>query len=203
MSTNNLQACRLQWNVGICTFGHRYLNLNNLNLKQENFRLLRKNTKMYRILNRCPSHGVMSISHISLRCRVSRTGHTFLTSPVTPECRFPKGVHRANCFLAGQNNPHWAQFCSSYIASSCTRAPAFKDNLAATGYHIPCDCQHGLGFLSQLASGDLTTRLTRMLLSFQMVVSTKKAAHLPPHVPWNEVSIPLTLANNTWGRLSI
>lgn len=44
------------------------------------------------------------------------------------------------------------------------------------------------------ASVDLTTRLTRMLLSFQTVVSTKKAAHLPPHVPWNVVSIPLMLA---------
>lgn len=193
MSTNNLRACELQWNVGICIFGHRYLNSNNLNLKQEHFRLLRKNTKMYRILNKYPSHGVMSLSHVLLRCRipsVSRTGHTFLTSPVTPGCiRFLKCVHRANCFLAEQNNTHWAQFCSSYTASSCTWAPAFKDNLAAIGYHIPCDWQHGLGFLFfSLLQWTFTTRLTRMLLAFQTVVSTKKAAHLPPHVPWNGVS---------------
>lgn len=33
-----------------------------------------------------------------------------------------------------------------------------------------------------------------MLLSFHMVVSTKKAAHLSPHIPWNGISIPLMLA---------
>lgn len=84
----------------------------NQNLNQKHFRLQRKTTKMYRILNKYPSHGVMSRSHESLRCRipwVSRTerGHTFLTTPVTPECiRFPKCVHRVNRFLAGQNKPH-------------------------------------------------------------------------------------------------
>lgn len=98
-------------NLDVCIFGHRYLNLNNLNLKQEHFRLQRKTTKVYRILNKYPSYGVMPLSRLSLRCRipwVSRTGrgHTFLTSPVTPECiRYPKCVHRANCFLTGQNNP--------------------------------------------------------------------------------------------------
>lgn len=125
----------------------------NQNLNQKHFRLQRKTTKMYRILNKYPSHGVMSRSHESLRCRipwVSRTGrgHTFLTTPVTPECiRFPKCVHRVNRFLAGQNKPHRAQLCSSYTASSCTWVPAFQDNLAAIGYHSPCDWQHGLGFL--------------------------------------------------------
>lgn len=91
LNTNNLQACVLQWNLGICIFGHRYLNLNNLNLKQEHFRVQRKTTKQNRILKKYPSHGVMSLSHLSLRHRiprVSRTGrgNTFLTSSVTPEC---------------------------------------------------------------------------------------------------------------------
>lgn len=70
VNTNNFQACGLQWNLDICIFGHRYLNLNNLNLKQEQFRLQRKNTKVYRILNKYPSYRDMPLSHMSLRCRI-------------------------------------------------------------------------------------------------------------------------------------
>lgn len=70
VNTNNLQACGLQWNLDICIFGHKYLNLNNLNLKQEHFRLQRKTTKVYRSLNKYASYGVMPLSHMSLRCRI-------------------------------------------------------------------------------------------------------------------------------------